>query len=276
LVRLLDRARTTGSVVLHRFREDRVDLMGASERQMCRIRGREISMIFQEPMSSLNPVMRVNGQIAEAIRLHESLPAAAVRDRSRELLEQTGIADPARCLLSYPHQLSGGQCQRIGIAMALANKPALIIADEPTTALDVTVQAQILGCLSQLRRTNNIAILFITHDLGLVRRFADRVLVMYAGEIVESGRVAEVFARPRMPYTAALLASRPRFDAAGDPIPLEPIPGASAGISAPPSGCGFRNRCRYTRAGICDERHPDLEAVEDGHAVRCARWRGLA
>jgi oligopeptide/dipeptide ABC transporter ATP-binding protein len=142
--------------------------------------------------------------------------------------------------------------------------------------LDVTVQAQIVGCLSSLRRTNGIAILFITHDLGLVHRFADRMLVMYAGEIVESGRVAEVFARPRMPYTAALLASRPRFDDTGRPIPLEPIPGAAVAMGAIPSGCSFHTRCRHADAAVCSEAHPSLELAEDAHQVRCARWRQLA
>jgi oligopeptide/dipeptide ABC transporter ATP-binding protein len=276
ILRLLERARITGSILLRCQGHDQVDLLSASERKLCRLRGRQISMIFQEPMSSLNPIVRIGKQIAEAIYLHERMPACDIHDRSVSLLEQTGIADPERCLQSYPHQLSGGQCQRISIAMALANRPSLIVADEPTTALDVTVQAQILSCLSSLRRSHGIAILFITHDLGLVRRFADRVLVMYAGEIVESGRVTEVFARPRMPYTAALLASRPRFDEAGAPIPLEPIPGAAVSMGAIPSGCSFHPRCRHAQSDVCSDQHPPLQIAEAGHQVRCARWTHLA
>lgn len=276
LLRLLEQARITGSIVLRCPGYDPVDLLIAPERKLCRLRGRLVSMIFQEPMSSLNPIVRVGKQLAEAIYLHERISTSDIRDRSVSLLEQTGIADPERCLDSYPHQLSGGQCQRIGIAMALANRPSLIIADEPTTALDVTVQAQIISCLSSLRRSNGIAILFITHDLGLVRRFADRVLVMYAGEIVESGQVAEVFARPRMPYTTALLASRPRFDDAGAPVPLEPIPGTAVSAGALPSGCSFRPRCRHALAEVCVDQHPALQVAEAGHQVRCARWTQLA
>lgn len=275
LMSLLDGARRFGSARLNITGRERVDLLSASERKMCGIRGRDVAMIFQEPVSSLNPIVRVGAQIAEAILLHGTMKASEVRQRSVDLLEQTGIADPVRCLQSYPHQLSGGQCQRVGIAIAIANQPSLIIADEPTTALDVTVQAQILDCLGSLRRTHNIAILFITHDLGLVRRFADRVMVMYAGEVVESGPVTEVFEQPRMPYTTALLASRPRFDEGGNPFPLNPIPGMPAGAGSLPRGCSFHPRCRYMRPGVCDVQRPDLESAAPKHLVRCVRWREL-
>jgi oligopeptide/dipeptide ABC transporter ATP-binding protein len=272
LLRLLDRAKMSGSISLECPGSNRMDLLKASERKLSGIRGRQISMIFQEPMSSLNPIQRVEKQIAEAIFLHARMRNRDIHERSISLLKLMGIADPERCLKSYPHELSGGQCQRVGIAMALANHPSLLIADEPTTALDVTVQAQIISCLGALRRTHGTAILFITHDLGLVRRFADRVLVMYAGQIVESGNVAEVFARPRMPYTAALLASRPKFDDAGSPVPLEPIPGAPVSFGAFPRGCAFHPRCRYVRLDTCSEEPPPLQSVDAGHQVRCARW----
>jgi oligopeptide/dipeptide ABC transporter ATP-binding protein len=275
LMGLLDGTRRSGSSVLDVAECGRVDLLKASERTMCKIRGRIVSMIFQDPMPSLNPISRIDTQIAEMMSLHGKIPPNDVRRRSMELLEQTGIVDVERCLRSYPHQLSGGQCQRVGIAMALANKPSLIIADEPTTALDVTVQVQILRCLESLRRASDIAILFITHDLSLVSRFADRVLVMYAGEVVESGPVAQVFAQPRMPYTAALLSSRPRFDNAGNPIALDPIPGMFAGMDSIPTGCSFHPRCRYLNPAVCPSRHPELDHVAPEHLVRCVRWREL-
>jgi oligopeptide/dipeptide ABC transporter ATP-binding protein len=275
LPRLLDGTRMSGSVSLECNGSSRIDLVKASERKLNRIRGRQISTIFQEPMSSLNPIQRIGKQIAEAISLHTRLRHSDVHERSVSLLKLTGIVDPEGCLRSYPHQLSGGQCQRVGIAIALANHPSLLIADEPTTALDVTVQAQIVSCLSALRRTHGTAILFITHDLGLVRRFADRVLVMYAGQIVECGRVEDVFARPRMPYTEALLASRPKFDETGAPVPLEPIPGAPVSFGAFPTGCTFHPRCRYVQLNVCCEEPPHLQSVDAGHAVRCARWRQI-
>jgi oligopeptide/dipeptide ABC transporter ATP-binding protein len=273
LMALLDGAQRFGSATLSVPGRERIELLSAPERKMCRIRGRDLSMIFQEPMSSLNPIVRIGTQIAEAMFLHGTITAGEVHRRSLELLEQTGIVDPERCLRSYPHQLSGGQCQRVGIAIAIANRPSLIIADEPTTALDVTVQAQILECLGSLRRAHNIAMLFITHDLGLVRKFADRVLVMYAGEAVESGPVREVFERPRMPYTAALLASRPRFDEAGNQIALDPIPGTCAGLASLPPGCSFHPRCRHMQPGVCDVRRPELDSVSPKRSVRCLRWR---
>jgi oligopeptide/dipeptide ABC transporter ATP-binding protein len=272
---LLDGTRQSGSAMLNVAGRPPLDLMTASERTMCGVRGRAISMIFQEPMSSLNPIRRIGAQIAEAISLHGRTPDEEVGARALELLDQTGIADPERCLRSYPHQLSGGQCQRVGIAMALANRPSLIIADEPTTALDVTVQDQILKHLESLRRGSDIAILFITHDLALVRRFADRVLVMYAGEVVESGPVAQVFERPSMPYTAALLASRPRFGEDGRPIPLNPLSGVSGGVGSGLGECRFHPRCAHAQPAICQAAHPDLDEVAPGRAARCFRWKDL-
>lgn len=273
--RLLERVRISGRITLQRPGSDGMDLLKASERELNKVRGRQISMIFQEPMSSLNPISRVGNQIEEAIFLHRKMSAHELREKAVSLLAITGIVDPERCLKSYPHELSGGQCQRVGIAMALANHPSLIIADEPTTALDVTVQAQIVNCLDSLRRAREMSILFITHDLGLVRRFADRVLVMYAGEIVESGSVTEVFAHPRMPYTAALLASRPRFDNAGVPIPLEPVPGSPVSMEAIPRGCCFHPRCRHMKTEVCCAQPISLRSVAVGHQVRCTRWREI-
>jgi oligopeptide/dipeptide ABC transporter ATP-binding protein len=218
------------------------DLVAASAEQMQSIRGNEISMIFQEPMTSLNPAHTVGAQIAEAVRLHRPVSKAAAAERALEMLRLVGVPDPRRRSSDYPHQLSGGMRQRVMIAMALSCEPKLIIADEPTTALDVTIQAQVLELLRELRDTLGMAVLLITHDLGVVAEMADDVAVMYAGRIVERGNVQDTFARPRHPYTQALLRSIPVLGMRQDQR-LTVIPGMVPSPASWPSGCRFEARC---------------------------------
>jgi peptide/nickel transport system permease protein len=220
-------------------------------------------MIFQDPSSSLNPVHRVGDQIEEAIRAHRK-PAPG---EAASLLRRVGIPDPERRARAYPHELSGGMRQRVMIAMAIANGPRLLIADEPTTALDVTIQAQVLDLLAALKRESGLALLFITHSLPVVAEIADRVAVMYAGEIVEQGRTSEVFAAPLHPYTGALLRSAPVEDG---PAP-EGIPGTVPSLDAVPPGCGFAPRCPR-RIAACEAAHPKLQEVWPGRLTRCIRW----
>lgn len=240
------------------------DLLAMSEPQRRRLRGGEIAMIFQDPMSSLNPVMRVGDQVAEAIRAHRRTSVADARADALALFRRVGIADPEARMRAYPHEMSGGMRQRVMIAMALANRPKLLIADEPTTALDVTVQAQILELLAELKRETGVALVFITHNLGVVREIADRVAVMYAGQIVEEGTVEDVFMRPRHPYTSALLAAVPEGDTSA-----VGIPGVVPPAHALPSGCRFAPRCRYA-APVCSASPVDLDAKAD-RSVRCVR-----
>jgi oligopeptide/dipeptide ABC transporter ATP-binding protein len=275
LLGLLEGASVKGSARLRSKDEGETNLLTAAERQMQALRGSRISMVTQEPMSSLNPMFRVGTQIIESIRVHTRMSKAEAGQLSIDLLRQMGITTPERCMASFPHQLSGGQKQRVAIAMAVANKPDILIADEPTTALDVTVQAQIIVLLAKLRQTYNMAILFITHDLNIARKFADRIVVMYAGEIVETGSAEEIFSNPKMPYTSALIRSRPRFDASGMPIPLQPIQGVASSAATTPSGCSFNPRCQHRVVGRCDHIHPSLEAASTEQSVRCLRWREL-
>lgn len=219
---------------------DGQDLLGQSEAQLRKVRGRRISMIFQDPMTSLNPYLRVSVQVGEVLRLHEGLSKAEARVRTIELLEDVGIPDPSRRVDAYPHELSGGMRQRVMIAMALACRPELLLADEPTTALDVTVQAQILDLIGGLCRERGTAVVLVTHDLGVVAGVADRVAVMYAGRIVEQGPVERIFASPRHPYTQALLRSLPRLDRKST---LTAIPGMPPDLSQLPEGCAFAPRC---------------------------------
>ncbi len=219
------------------------ELTSLSPKAMRRVRGAEVAMIFQEPMTSLNPIYPVGDQIAEAVRTHAGLKKAAARERAVSLLARVGIPDPEARAHEYPHQLSGGQRQRVMIAMALANEPALLIADEPTTALDVTIQAQILELLLELRAELGMAVLLITHDLGVVAETCDRVVVMYGGQVVEEGPVDTVFDRPAHPYTRGLLDAVPRPDARGRR--LTTIPGVVPAPTAWPEGCRFRPRCPY-------------------------------
>lgn len=251
------------------------DLTECSEEEMRSIRGREIGMIFQEPMTSLNPVHTVGAQISEVLIQHEELSPSDARARSIEMLELVGISEPTRRVDNYPHELSGGMRQRAMIAMALACSPSLLIADEPTTALDVTIQAQILDLMEELQERLGMAIIFITHDLGVVAQMARRVVVMYAGQVVESGPVEEIFTRPRMPYTAGLIASIPRLGSGASGERLRTIPGNVPAISERPSGCRFADRCEHARS-ICSESEPSLQAVQgEVHVVRCVRWSEL-
>ena len=253
----------------------RQDVMLLSDRAMQAIRGNEIAMIFQEPMSSLNPVHTVGWQICEAIKCHQGVSGAAAVASALDLLVQLGIPDAERCLHAYPHQLSGGMRQRVMIAIALSCRPSLLIADEPTTALDVTVQAQILELLRQVQAETGMAILFITHNFGVVAEIAQRTMVMYAGKIVEAGPVDEVYHAPRMPYTRALLDSLPLLDR-GLGARLPAIRGQVPNPLALPTGCAFHPRCGHAVPGRCDDRVPMLEPCAADHTVRCVRWAELA
>ena len=243
------------------------DLLTLSEDEMRRIRGREITMIFQEPMTSLNPVLTIGRQVTETLEIHLEMTPAQSRTRAAEILALVGIADPERRLRQYPHQFSGGMRQRIMIAMALACNPALILADEPTTALDVTIQAQILELLKDLSRKLGVAMLIITHNLGVVARYADRVNVMYAGRIVERGTAREIYANPRHPYTLGLLRSVPRLDEPKK-AKLAPIPGQPPDLTRLPPGCAFAPRCSYA-IDRCRLEQPPLEAVAPDHLSAC-------
>ncbi len=245
------------------------NLLDQSDRQLAQMRGRDLAMVFQDPMSSLNPVVPIGLQVTEVLRAHTELDRAAARAEAEELLRRVGIPDPGRRLREYPHQLSGGMRQRAMIAIALACKPRLLIADEPTTALDVTIQAQVLELLKQMVKETGTAMIMITHDLGVVAGLCDEVNVMYSGRIVERASRTELFGVPRHRYTEGLLASIPRLDAPrGEP--LRPIPGTPRDTLGWPKGCAFAPRCRHEVEGC---RSPDLVLVEDaqrpGHLVRC-------
>jgi oligopeptide transport system ATP-binding protein len=243
------------------------DLLKLSEAEMRAVRGDRIAMIFQEPMSSLNPALRIGFQIAEPINLHRRLPWARALDRAVELISLVRMPDAAVRSTAYPHQFSGGMRQRAMIAMALACEPQLIIADEPTTALDVTVQAQILDLLKELASRANSALILITHDLGVVARYATRVAVMYAGRIVETAPARELYARPKHPYTLGLMQSAPRLD--GDASKrLLPIEGQPPDLAALPVGCAFAPRCRYA-LDRCHSERPELREVGERHQKAC-------
>jgi oligopeptide transport system ATP-binding protein len=247
---------------------DGKELTMLREREMRSIRGNHISMIFQDPMTSLNPVLRIGTQMTEAIRLHLGLSKREAADRAVELLEAVGMPDARRRLRDYPHQFSGGMRQRVMIAMALSCDPKLLIADEPTTALDVTIQAQILDLLERLQDRFGMSILLITHDLGVVAGVADHVVVMYAGRIVEQADTNELFANPQHPYTEALLASIPRLDDT-ERGALASIPGMPPDLVDPPPGCRFSPRCRHATA-LCREREPELQSFNGTpHLVSC-------
>jgi peptide/nickel transport system ATP-binding protein len=249
-------------------RFDGRELLQLSDEEMRRIRGREIAMIFQEPMTSLNPVLRIGLQIMEPLTIHLGMDDAAARARAIELLTLVGITDPESRLNQYPHQLSGGMRQRVMIAIGLSCNPKLLIADEPTTALDVTIQAQILELMKDLSRRLGIAVIIITHNLGIVARYADRVNVMYAARLVESGTAERVFARPLHPYARGLLTAVPRLDR-GRAAKLSTIDGAPPNLLAPPSGCRFRPRCRFAIEKCLT--NPPLEEGEPGHLAACHR-----
>jgi oligopeptide/dipeptide ABC transporter ATP-binding protein len=246
------------------------DLLKLSEPEMQRVRGREIAMVFQEPMTSLNPVLTIGRQLTEGLEIHLGMKGPESRARAIELLGMVGIPDPERRLGQYPHHFSGGMRQRMMIAMALACNPSLILADEPTTALDVTIQAQILELMRDLSRRLGVAMLIITHNLGVVARYADRVNVMYAGRIIEQAAAGEIYANPRHPYTLGLLRSVPRLD---EPrrARLDPIQGQPPDLTQLPPGCAFAPRCAY-RVERCSE-IPPLEEVVAGHTSAC--WEAM-
>ncbi|BDV44134.1 dipeptide/oligopeptide/nickel ABC transporter ATP-binding protein [Geotalea uraniireducens] len=246
------------------------DLLTLSEAEMRRLRGDRISMIFQEPMTSLNPVFPIGRQIAEGLILHRGLNRRQSRDEAIRLLGEVGIPAPAERIGDYPHQLSGGMRQRVMIAMALACQPRLLIADEPTTALDVTIQAQILELIDRLKEKNRMALLLITHDLGVVAERAARTMVMYAGRIVEEGPTDQLFASPLHPYTEGLLASLPQQGEPG--APLRTIPGHVPSLRGDLPGCGFCNRCP-DREFRCEQATPELREIKPGRKVRCWKYR---
>ncbi len=246
---------------------DGEDLLAITDEQMRHIRGNKIAMVFQEPMTSLNPVLTVARQLTEAIELHLKLNKKASKARAVELLQQVGIPDAGRRIDDYPHQFSGGMRQRVMIAMALSCNPRLIIADEPTTALDVTIQAQVLEVMREMCDTYNTAVLIITHNLGVVARYAQRVNVMYAGHIVESGTAQEIYGDPRHPYTLGLLQSVPRLDEPKK-ARLQPIEGSPPDLIHLPKGCPFRARCRFA-IDRCAEENPPLLEVSKNHLSAC-------
>jgi oligopeptide/dipeptide ABC transporter ATP-binding protein len=250
------------------------DLVALPDREMRAIRGNDIGMIFQEPMTSLNPVHTIGTQIAEVVMQHDKLNKKAAHQRAIEMLELVGIPEPAKRADQFPHQMSGGMRQRAMIAMALACEPSVLIADEPTTALDVTIQAQILDLMRNLQQKMGMAIVFITHDLGVVAEIADRVVVMYAGQVVETGTVEEIFTRPLMPYTSGLMQSIPRMGESELKVRLQTIPGYVPLLTKLPGGCRFRTRCAFAQ-DRCAAAEPQLEVLEGVRSVRCIRWREL-
>ena len=260
-----------GSVSGRGIRLEGVDLLTLSESGMQRVRGKEISMIFQEPMTSLNPVLTVGRQLSEAFILHEKLGRRDAWDRAVEMLRVVHIPEAGRRMREYPHQLSGGMRQRVMIAMAAACDPKVLLADEPTTALDVTIQAQILDLMTELRETLGTAVVLITHDMGIIAENADRVMVMYAGRKVEEAAVGALFSNPCHPYTVGLLGSIPRLGAEpgdGERMRLSEIPGIVPTLSDLPGGCAFAPRCPYAGAE-CREARPPLEEKRPGHWAAC-------
>ena len=265
---LPDGARTSGSIRLNGQ-----ELLGLPDAPLCHIRGQRIGMVFQEPMTALNPLHRIGHQVAEPLRLHQGLSARAAQQAALALLERVGIRDAAQRMGAYPHQFSGGQRQRITIAMALAGAPQLLIADEPTTALDVTLQRQILDLLAELVAERGMALLLISHDLGVMARQVRRLLVMYGASVVESGPTTEIFQTLAHPYTRGLWAARPRWGVAYAPGPRPPLPtiaGTVPDVLDLPAGCPFAGRCAFT-ADICHTTAPPPTLLAEGHSVRCLR-----
>jgi peptide/nickel transport system ATP-binding protein len=266
-----------GRIVGGSVKLEGTDLLGLDEAQMRQVRGNRISMIFQEPMTSLNPVMRIGDQITEAVRLHRDMTRQQAWEQAVEMLRLVRIPEPARRALEYPHQLSGGMRQRAMIAMALACRPALLIADEPTTALDVTIQAQILALVLDLQQELGMGLILITHDLGVVAQTAQRVIVMYAGKKVEEADVETLFADPRHPYTRGLMASIPAVPSyqGNADVRLAEIPGTVPSLTKLPAGCAFAPRCSLAIAR-CREEYPPLEDWGGGHWAACWRAAELA
>jgi oligopeptide transport system ATP-binding protein len=247
------------------------DLLQMNDKDMRHIRGNRIAMVFQEPMTSLNPVLTIGRQLTETLELHQHMNRRQANEKAAELLHTVGIPDAESRLRDYPHQFSGGMRQRVMIAMALSCNPALIIADEPTTALDVTIQAQILELMQELGKTYGTAMIIITHNLGVVARYAQRVVVMYAGKIIESGTAEQIYLHPKHPYTLALLNSVPRLDAS-ERVKLEAIEGLPPDLIDLPAGCSFAPRCKFAYEK-CLEEAPELLEAEEGHTSAC--WRRL-
>ena len=247
---------------------DGTDLLTCSKEQLSAIRGRRVAMIFQDPMTSLNPYMRIEDQIIEPLLIHKMCDKAEARRRALEAMKNVGIPAPETRLRSFPHEFSGGMRQRVMIAMALITKPDLLIADEPTTALDVTVQAQILELIKKMQRDLGTAVIFISHDLGTVAGFCDRVMVMYAGKVMETAKTDEIFYRPRHPYTRALQKSRPALQAKG--AELYTIPGMPPDVSKPIQGCAFKTRCEFALES-CKQAPMTLVETEPGHGTACPR-----
>ena len=276
MMRLLQTARLNGSIRLTRKTAGTVNLLGLGDREIRDVRGDDIAMIFQEPMSSLDPVFTVGTQMREAVRVHRRVSAEEAHKVSVASLAAVGLPDPEKCMSTFQHLLSGGMRQRVMIAMSLLNRPSLLIADEPTTALDVTIQAQIIDHLKRLQQQTGMAILFITHNLGLVAEIADRAMVMYAGQIVESGHVEDLFSRPRMPYTHGLLKSLPRLGRKRERTDkIAPIPGSLPSPLDLPPGCAFHPRCSHYVHGRCDTAPQILEPCSPAHHVRCVRWQEI-
>ena len=256
-----------GKIVDGHIGFDGKDMLALNGEEIRDIRGKDISMVFQEPMTSLNPVLSINEQLSETLITHFTISEIEARNKSLELLEMVGISDPERRLNQYPHHLSGGMRQRVMIAMALSCEPKLIIADEPTTALDVTIQAQILELMKDLTKRLGASLIIITHNLGVVARYADRVNVMYAGKIIETGTAKDIYHNPKHPYTLALLNSIPRMDQPRQ-AKLDPVEGQPPDLTQLDQGCSFRPRCRFAVDG-CANSFPDLEKVGDGHSTAC-------
>src|SRR5918911_2813290 len=263
------------AVVKGSVRLDGQEILGLDDAGMARIRGKRIAMVFQDPLSALTPVYTVGDQLAEAVRIHNDVSKDAAHERAVELLKLVGIPHADERVKAFPHEFSGGMRQRVMIAMAIANDPDVIIADEPTTALDVTIQAQILEVLETAQEATGAGIVMITHDLGVVAGFADRVMVMYAGRPVETGSVDDLFYRPRMPYTLGLLGSLPRLDAA-ERLPLTPVEGTPPSLVDLPPGCPFAPRCPL-RLSVCLELEPPLDRTDSaGHLAACHRSGEIA
>jgi len=274
LMRLLPKP--SGRIDKGSIEYDGNDLLSLSTKQMHKIRGKKISMIFQEPMTALNPVHRIGKQLGEVYQIHfPDMSADESYSAQLEMLNKVGIPAPEKRLREYPHQLSGGMRQRVMIAMALSCKPDILIADEPTTALDVTTQNQILELMRELQKDINMSIIFITHDLGVIAEMCDRVIVMYAGRIVELASVKEIYARPRHPYTKGLLASIPKLDSPPK-SKLEVIEGLVPSLHDIPEGCRFRSRCDF-KIDKCRKIDPIEEEIDDSnsHTVACIRWREI-
>jgi oligopeptide/dipeptide ABC transporter ATP-binding protein len=260
-----------GEIVGGSITFDGKDILALKEKEMRTMRGKNIAIVFQDPMSSLNPLFTIENQICEIIRLHKGVTKAEARDAARHLLEMVGIPEAERRLRSYPHELSGGMKQRVAIARALSCEPQLLFADEPTTNLDVTIQAQVLDLMKGLKKELNMTMVMITHDMGIIAEMTQRVTVLYAGQVYETADTTTLFAKPKHPYTEALLKAVPRLDKKKE---LVSVPGNIPNLIEPPTGCRFHPRCPYA-IEICRQQVPLLEEAEAGHMVACHRWREL-